>query len=394
MTLPIPDSNGTTLLSNLNTELGSLQTQINNISSGGGSQFIKIPVGTSIASSTTVIPANSIIDSIATIIDTPYIMPQQVTKIYGDSGNYLAIDDLGNIYWNQNLWNYSNAGVDNFILTGNISNIIDISGYPGDISVGYPGDLYCLDTSGNIHHSNDNGATSTIVNNISNIIALAGEFGDFYALDNSGNVYHSNDGYTTYTQMGNVPNSIDISGGYNGDLYVLDTSGNIYASSDNGNTFNPLSANNIPSNIKAISSDSGILCVLDNSGNIYNNYYNNTFINIGNIPNAIDICGGIGTMTLVLVPNNIVYGTYENKFVNKTGIIGISSTLQVVVNGSIPITIQNGSQSITNYINTNEIRPFIPINYNNSGVVEVVVGNSQTSGSAIILVGYISTFLS
>ena len=69
-------------------------------------------------------------------------------------------------------------------------------------------------------------------------------------------------------------------------------------------------------------------------------------------------------------------------------------TLDVVVNGSTPLTIQGNSQNTPKIVGVNETRPFIEVSSANSGVVEVVVGNNPVSGSAKVLIEYIDTFLS
>ena len=70
------------------------------------------------------------------------------------------------------------------------------------------------------------------------------------------------------------------------------------------------------------------------------------------------------------------------------------TTLEVNLNGSTPLSIQSTSQNTPSTIG---VYPTVVNNFvssANAGVVEVVVGGSPTSGSAKVVVEYISSFLS
>ena len=375
-------STDSTLLGN-----GTVGSPLSVVNSNNGPRYIKIPVGTTNASSTISIPANAIVTSVATIINSPYL-PLAVNTVAGAGagGVLFSLDNSGNVYYISNYSTYypNNLGnifsnnpqfVGTALLKGNIPNAIDI-GNNGNSDVGI------LDSSGNIYYSSDYGATFTATGNVLSGIKM-GFSGGMHILDSLGTIHYSSNNGATFTTMGNVPNAVDIDSYYG--VHVLDSSGNIYYSTDNGLTFT--TKGNIPNGISIGTQNSPgtFVYVLDSLGTIhYSSDGGITFNTTGNVPGAVGIApfnGGFVTID----NNGYIYRTN----ILPIGVLHISAclstlpTLQVQVNGSTPLIIQSTNGSI----------PFQPFNFtnfpqevvssSNAGVVEVVVGNTPIAGSAL-----------
>ena len=251
------------------------------------------------------------------------------------------------------------------------------------------GTILATVNGGTIFKSLDNGATWSLLSSVGSFIfgitQLTTGINAGYVLTggNGGSIYQSVDNGSTWTHVSSIGggNCRDITQLTNGDILAVSSNGYVYKSTNNASTWDSGTyvTSTLLNSIALINSD---VYTTSYNGYVFKSSNNGSTWDSGSLLVQTNELNGM----LQLSNGLIIFGANDgNIYAYNTNY----TTIEVLLNGSTPVTVQSTSQNIPSTLGTYTTNQSTYINSNNSGEIEVIVGNSPISGSAIVTVDYI-----